>query len=85
MITSGQLTVTTTRVKVDGTTASPCFLVIHNSGSNAVLLGNETVTENDGFQLHANESIQFSMPAGESLYAVTSSGSHEISWLRLVQ
>ena len=85
MITSGQLTITTTRVKIDGTAPAPCFLVIHNSGSNAVVIGNETVTENTGFKLHANDTIQFSLPAGESLYAVSSSGSHDISWLRIVQ
>jgi hypothetical protein len=85
MISTGQLTVTTTRVKVDGTSASPCTLVIHNSGTNAVVLGSETVTANDGFELHTNSTIQIPMPAGESLYAVTSSGNHDISWMRISQ
>jgi hypothetical protein len=85
MIITGQLTVTTTRAKVDGTSPSPCTLVIHNSGTNAVVLGNDTVTANDGFELHTNSTIQIPMPAGESLYAVASSGNHDISWMRISQ
>ena len=85
MIITGQLTVTTTRAKIDGTSASPCTLVIHNSGTNRVVLGNDTVNANDGFEIHTNSTIQIPMPAGESLYAVAATGSHDISWLRLVQ
>jgi len=85
MIITGQLTVTTTRAKIDGTSASPCTLVIHNSGNNRVVLGNDAVTANDGFELHANSTIQIPMPAGESLYAVSSSGNHDISWMRISQ
>jgi len=85
MITSGQQTITTTRSKVDGTAAAPCTLIIHNSGNNKVVLGNETVTASSGFELHSNITIQIALPAGDTIYAVAATGSHDISWMRLVQ
>jgi hypothetical protein len=85
MITAGQQTITTTRSKVDGTASSPCTLIIHNSGNNKVVLGNETVTSTTGFELHSSSTIQIALPAGDTIYAVAATGSHDISWLRLVQ
>lgn len=85
MITSGQQTITTTRAQIDGTSAAPCVLIMHNSGSNAVVLGNSLVTKDNGFELHANTTIQMTIPAGEPLFAVAATGTHDISWLRLVQ
>jgi hypothetical protein len=85
MITSGQQTITTTRSKVDGTAAAPCTLIIHNSGNNKVVLGNEGVTASSGFELHSNSTIQIALPAGDTIHAIASTGSHDISWLRLVQ
>ena len=85
MIITGQMTITTSRSKVDGTSASPCTLVIHNSGSNKVVIGDESVTANSGFELHANTTIQIPLPAGEPLYAIAATGSHDISWIRISQ
>jgi hypothetical protein len=85
MITSGQMLVTTTRQVLDGTSNQPYRLVIHNSGSNAVYLGNENVTKDNGFNLHANNTLTIELPPLTTLYAVTGSGTHEVTWLRIDQ
>jgi hypothetical protein len=85
MITSGQQTITTTRSRVDGTAAAPCTLIIHNSGNNKVVLGNEAVTASSGFELHSNSTIQIALPAGDTIHAIAATGSHDISWIRFVQ
>jgi len=83
MITTGQVTVTTSRVQIDGTSENPFRIVLHNSGTNAIYLGNETVTENDGLNLHTNSTLVLELPPLTALYAVTSSGSHKLSWMRI--
>ena len=85
MITSGQIAVTTTRQVLDGTSFNPYRLILHNSGSNAVYLGNEGVTEDNGFNLHANSTLTLELPPLTTLYAITSSGTHEVTWLRIDQ
>jgi len=83
MITTGQVTVTTSRVQIDGTSENPFRIVLHNSGTNAIYLGSETVTANDGFNLHTNTTIVLELPPLTALYAIASSGSHELSWMRI--
>lgn len=83
MITTGQVTVTTSRVQIDGTSENPFRIVLHNSGTNAIYLGNETVTENDGFNLHTNSTLVLELPPLTALYAVSGSGSHQLSWMRI--
>lgn len=85
MITTGQISVTTTRQVLDGTSFNPYRLILHNSGSNAVYLGNETVTENNGFNLHSNSTLTLELPPLTTLYAITGSGTHEVSWIRIDQ
>jgi hypothetical protein len=83
MITTGQATVTSTRVQIDGTSENPFRVVLHNSGTNAIYLGNENVTANDGFNLHTNTTIVLELPPLTALYAIAASGSHELSWMRI--
>jgi hypothetical protein len=83
MITTGQATVTTSRVQIDGTSENPFRLVLHNSGTNAIYLGNETVTANDGFNLHTNTTVVLELPPLTALYVIAASGSHELSWMRI--
>ena len=85
MITSGQIAVTTTRQVLDGTSFNPYRLILHNSGSNAVYLGNEGVTEDNGFNLHANSTLTLELPPLTKLHAISGSGTHEVSWLRIDQ
>jgi hypothetical protein len=82
-ILTGQLSVTTTRVQLDGTSKDPFKLVIHNSGTNAVYLGGSDVTENNGFNLHANSTLTLELPPLTALFAVSGSGTHEVSWMRI--
>jgi hypothetical protein len=85
-ITSGQQTIGTTRQLVDGISPNPSRLHIHNmDNTNSIYLGNEGVTTANGLQLVKLDSIELVMNPGESLYAVSSSGTHTISWLRQTQ
>jgi hypothetical protein len=82
-ITSGQQTIGTTRQLVDGISPNPSRLHIHNmDNTNNIYLGNEGVTTANGLQLLKLDSIELVMNPGESLYAVSSAGTHTISWLR---
>jgi len=83
MITTGQIQVTTTRAILDGTSVNPYRLIVHNSGSNAVYLGNQEVTETNGFNVHASSTLTLELPPLTTLYAITASGTHELSWMRI--
>jgi hypothetical protein len=82
-ISTGQISVTTTREQIDGTSQNPFKLILHNSGTNSIFLGNETVTKDDGFNLHTNSTLILELPPLTSIYAVASSGTHELSWMRI--
>jgi len=82
-INTGQATITTTRVQIDGTYTSPYQLILHNSGTNNIYLGNSSVTKDDGFNLHANSTLILNLPPLSALFAIASSGSHELSWMRV--
>jgi hypothetical protein len=82
-ITTGQMSVTTTRKQLDGTSENPFRMVIHNSGTNSVFLGNSEVTKDNGFNLHANSTLTLELPPLTALFAVASSGTHEVSWMRI--
>jgi hypothetical protein len=82
-ISTGQISVTTTRAQIDGTGQNPFKLILHNSGTNSIFLGNETVTKDDGFNLHTNSTLILELPPLSSIYAVTSSGTHDLSWMRI--
>ena len=82
-ITSGQITVGTSRVQVDGTSANPSTLHVHNNdNTNDLFLGDDSVTTSNGLRLHKLDGIELTLNPGESLYAISASGSHAVSWLR---
>ena len=82
-ITSGQQTIGTSAQLVDGISPNPSRLHIHNMDNSVNLyLGNNTVTTTTGLRLEKLDSIELVMNPGESLYAVSSAGTHIISWLR---
>jgi hypothetical protein len=85
MITTGQMQVSTTRQQLDGTSENPFKLVLHNSGTNAVYLGDENVTSANGFNLHTNSTITLELSPLTALYAIASSGTHEVSWMRITE
>jgi hypothetical protein len=82
-ITSGQITVGTSRVQVDGSSANPSSIHIHNNdNTNDLFLGNGEVTTSNGLRLQKLDSIELTLNPGESLYAISAGGSHSASWLR---
>ena len=82
-ITTGQMSVTTTRAQLDGTSTNPFRMVIHNSGTNAVYIGDAEVTKDNGLNIHTNSTLTLELPPLTSLFAVAASGTHEISWMRI--
>ena len=82
-ITSGQITVGTSRVQVDGCSHNPSRLHVHNNdNTNSLFLGNGSVTTSTGLQLLKLDSIELELNPGEALYAISAGGSHAVSWLR---
>jgi hypothetical protein len=85
-ITSGQITVGTSRTQIDGCSANPSTLHVHNNdNTNDLFLGNAAVTTSNGLRLLKLDSIELTLNAGESLYAISAAGSHAVSWLRQTQ
>lgn len=85
-ITSGQQTIGVVRQLVDGISPNPSRLHIHNLDNTKVLyIGNDSVTNTNGFALQKLDSIELTINPGESLYAVSDGGDHLISWLRQTQ
>jgi hypothetical protein len=83
-ILTGQVTATTSATAIDTTSANPFVLVLHNeSGSNDIFLGNSGVTSTTGFSLHANSTISLPLTPGDQLYAITGTGSHLLSWMKI--
>jgi hypothetical protein len=83
-ITSGQITVTTTRIAVDTSSADRFTLHVHNgSATNNIFLGGNDVTAATGLELHSHETKVFEMMPGDTLYAISSSGSHDMSWMKI--
>ena len=82
-ITSGQIIVGTTRQQIDGTSANPFKLHIHNNESTLTLyVGGSDVTTSNGLRLEAKDSLEIQMNPGESIYIVSTSNNHDVSWLR---
>ena len=83
-IATGQINATTTAAAVGTSSANPFTLVLHNeSASNDIFLGAFGVTSSTGFSLHANSTVSIPMTAGDQLYAISASGSHLLSWMKI--
>jgi hypothetical protein len=84
MITSGQNTVgTATPVLIGGAYPGASKIIVHNNdNTKALFLGNQSVTVATGLRLVKESTIQFDLYPNESVYAVSDSGSHTVSWLR---
>jgi len=84
MISSGQVTVgTADPVQIDGNSVNWTRLTIHNNDNTKVLfLGGPNVTTSNGLKLLKEETIQIDLSPNESVYAISDSGTHVISFLR---
>jgi len=85
MITTGQITVGTTRVQIDTSSNSDFRLHIHNmDNTDDVYIGNENVTTANGFALFKRDSVEMQCYANERVFAISSKGNHPISFLKQV-
>ena len=82
-ITSGHLTVGTTAVQIDGSYVSNYRLHIHNSDNQENLyLGGPDVSTSNGLVLPKQDSTELLMSPGDSLWVVSSSTNHLVTWLK---
>ena len=82
-ITSGQIVVGQTRQQVDSSSTNPFRLHIHNNEATTTLyVGNASVTVDDGLRLEAKDSLEIQMNPGESIFIVSTSNNHDVSWLK---
>jgi len=85
MITTGQVTVGTARSQIDGSSASDFRLHIHNMDqTDAIYIGNESVTTANGFVLFKQDSVELQCYASEHVYVISTKGNHAISFLKQV-
>ena len=83
-IESGRMTVGTTAVQVDGVGVSPIRIYIHNEDSTKTLyLGNGNVTTLNGFGIDKSSVQDFLIFPGQSLWMVSESNGHTVSYLRV--
>jgi hypothetical protein len=83
-IESGRLTVGTSPVQVDGLGVSPIRIYIHNEESTKKLyVGNGTVTTANGFGIDKSSVQDFLIFPGQSIWIVSESAGHVVSYLRI--
>jgi hypothetical protein len=83
-IESGQVVVGTTPVQVDGLGVSPIRIYIHNESSTKSLhIGNGDVTIANGFAIDKSSVQDFLIFPGQSLFMVSESAGHAVSYLRI--
>ena len=85
-LSSGQTSVGTAATLIDASSSNPFRLMIHNNdNTDAVYLGGSAVTTTTGMTLAKSERIEFTMFAGERLFAVSTKTGHNISWVKQEQ
>lgn len=83
-IESGRVTVGTTPVQIDGIGVSPFRLYIHNEDSTkSLFLGNGSVTIENGFAIDKSSVQDFLIFPGQSMWMVSESSNHLVSYLRV--
>ena len=82
-ITSGQLQAGTTRQQIDTSSTNPFRLHIHNNeATTSVYVGNSEVTTQNGLRLESKDNLELFMNPGESIYVISTSNNHLITWLK---
>lgn len=83
-ITTGTQVIGNTRSQVDGNSVNWTMITIRNNDTTKTLfLGNSTVTVANGLPVDKLSTQTLEIPPGESLYMVSDSGDHSVSWLRI--
>lgn len=84
IVTSGTQTVGTTSSQIDGLSTKWTRLYIRNNESTKTLfIGNADVTFLNGLPVPKETTMEFELPPTATLYMVSDSGSHSVSWLRI--
>jgi hypothetical protein len=82
-ISSGQITVGTASVAIDGVWHNPSRITIQNlDNSDTCFIGNSNVSPTNGLGLTKLEMIQFDLAPLEQLHVVSTKSNHTIAWLR---
>jgi len=82
-ISTGQTTVGTIPIQIDGVSTNPSNLHIHNMDNTKVLfIGNGDVSITNGLGIQKLDSLEITLNPGEALYAISETGSHLVTWLR---
>lgn len=82
-ITTNHVTITTDRVQIDGSSPNPSTILIYNAGNDkTIFIGSDNVTTANGLGLLKLEQLKLTLNPGESLYALTESGTATMHWLR---
>jgi hypothetical protein len=82
-ITTNHVTITTDRVQIDGSSPNPSTILIYNAGNDkTIFIGSDNVTTANGLGLLKLEQLKLTLNPGESLYAITESGTATMHWLR---
>jgi hypothetical protein len=85
MLTTGQTTVGTVAVQLDGTSNSNWQIHISNDdNTDTVYIGNGDVTSSTGLRLYKLEKIVFNMNPGETLHVISTKAGNTISWMKQV-
>lgn len=83
-ITTGTQVIGNTRSQVDGNSVNWTMITIRNNDTTKTLyLGNSTVTVANGLPVDKLSTQTLEVPPGESLYMISDSGDHSVSWLRI--
>ena len=81
-LTSGQVTVNSAAIQIDGSSSNPVKLHIHNNdNTKSLFLGDKNVTISTGFILLKLDSLEVILNPGESIYAI-SDAPHLMSFLK---
>lgn len=82
MIRTGQLTVNSTPIPIDGVSVDPTRIHIHNNDNTTnLVLGGSDVTLTTGLMIPKLDSIELTLNPGEQIWVMSSNGSIQISWL----
>jgi hypothetical protein len=83
-VISGQITVGTTAVGIDGLSTNYYHLHVHNSSNTKNLyLGGPDLTISNGLLIPGLDSFEVTVSPNTQVYCISDSGSHLISWLRM--
>ena len=83
-LVSGRQTIGTAATAIDGTSSQPFTLIIHNDDNSAdMFIGGPTVGTATGLHVNKLENIQLELKPGDQVFAVSSTATHTISWLKI--